>query len=226
MSYRRPCLIVLAAALIAFLPVVPAAAAEDKDSDGDGLTDVQEKLLGTLPDKPEVFTTLVDHGPLPESRRRPNYDATKDILTFEYCHVGQARHMWRVTLVEPFRSRDSVLHLYVDADADRKTGRQDVGNEYMVTIDGGKARTNVYTPEGKLSYASPPRVVITGNAVILSADVKLSRNDKGFLYSIRTVCHTRTMKPKEPVKMTDIVDWFLVEGFPVRPETVPQLSPK
>lgn len=214
--------VVLVAALLMLLPLASAQDAE-KDTDKDGLTDAQEKILGSHPDQAEEFKLLNKDGLESEARRKkPTYDATKDILTFEYCHVGEERHMWRVTFAEPFRPEDSVLHFYVDADADKKTGRKKVGNEYMLTIDGGKARLAVYTPEGKGSGGPAPAVVMTDNAVIMSADVKLSRDDKGIRYSIRVLCHTRKARRDEPAKMYDGISWISVEGFPVRPGTVPQ----
>ena len=208
----------LVALVVIMLVVAPNARSQDKDADG--LTDEQEKVLGSHVDKPEQFKLIAENPVRPEKNRRPTYDGSKDLVKVEFCHVGEDRYLWRVTMAEAPNLKDTVLHLYLDADSDKTTGRKDRGNEYMASVVGGKGQCLQYAPDGKLSTGPKVVYVVQGNAVIMSSDVKLGRDDKGIRYSIDVLCHN-IAKPGEKTKMSDYLK-LMVKEFPVRPGTVPE----
>ena len=175
------------------------SAEERPDGDGDGICDADEEILGTDPGSPERFRVVLDDGLESEDRRRqPSYDATKDFTTIEFCHVGDDRYLWRATLAAEPRPEDTVLHLYVDADADAATGRQEgprapnTGTEYMLSVVGGRGSSTFYDGQGNRTSGPAVTYVVEGNALLISADVNLSRDDQGIRYALYVLCHTRT----------------------------------
>ena len=134
-----------------------------QDSDGDGIRDNHEKILGTDPDIADVPQPVIRDGVESEAaRERSSYDATKDIVDIAMCHVGEDRYLWRATLDEVPRMDDTVFHLYIDADANEETGRKgaagsaSTGTDYMLSIvrGGGGAATGL---AGGPTGAADPR---------------------------------------------------------------------
>ena len=214
MFHRPAPIVVLLLVLLAVAPIVRA-----QDRDGDGLTDAQEKTLGADPGCPDRFSVLVKDAQQRESRRRsPRYDATKDVVKLEFCHVGGNRYLWRVTLAAPPRLKDTVLHLYIDADSDKTTGRKGRGTEYMVSVVRGSGRTGEYSPDGERGSGLAPSFVTAGNAVVVSADLNLGRDAKGIRYDLYVLCHTLAPRgaPPKPL-MQDSVGPLSVSGISVTP---------
>ena len=224
MLRHRMFLVSLLLAVVAAAPAALAAEAKGKDTDADGILDAHEKALGMPIETKNVLKVIAESPPVPEKRKTDKYDATKDLLSLEYCHVGGDRHVWRVTLVEPFRPKDSVLHFYIDADANRETGRKGVGCEYMVTTAGGGVYTNQYSTDGKLSRGPKQSLVVVGDSVLVSHDLKISRDAKGLRYSIRVSCHTIPPKGERVPAMSDgmtvvVKEWPVTKGpVPERPK--------
>ena len=71
--------------LLGMIPCLTAAAAlavspqVDVDTDGDGISDRHEQILGIDPTVPQAFQVVLDDGPESDQRRAASdYDATKD----------------------------------------------------------------------------------------------------------------------------------------------------
>ena len=195
-SLFLPC--VLSVSLLA--PVLAAGAG---DRDGDGLTDEQEEVLGTSPDIPDRLTRAIDDGEeSASSRKRPQYDATKDLLHADFGHSAENRYLWRATFAVAPRLEDMVLHFYVDADADEATGRQgpkgaaSTGTEYMLSVVGGAARCTAYQSDGSSGSGPFVSFVVSGNSVIISADVDLAREAGSVRASLYVLAHTLTKERK------------------------------
>lgn len=204
------------------LTVSVAAPVSAADRDGDGISDEQEALLGTDPDRADVLQVVIDDGRESEERRaRSDYDGTKDVLTVEYGHVAEDRHLWRWTVAEPARPEDTVFHLYVDADADSTTGRKvsegapNHGTDYMVTVAGGSARITAYDAEGQSGSGPPLTYVVDGNQVLVLADIPLSRDGEGIRYDLYMLCHAATGAGDGP-KMSDSSSKIEVRRMPFR----------
>jgi hypothetical protein len=200
--------LVLAVTVLLLWPLVVAYAA---DTDGDGLTDEQEQALGTDPKLPETLTVVSDNGAMPESRRGPGYDPTKDVVRVEFGHVAENRYLWRTTFAAAPHLEDTVHHYYIDADSDPKTGRAGRGVEYMLSVVAGKPVSTAYTADGKSSGGPAVNFVVAGNTLLVSADCQLARDDRGVTFSMDVLCHTAVEKPT----MSDTVARFTVAGIPV-----------
>ena len=205
----------IAAVAIACAAQVYAQAA---DRDRDGLSDKGEEILGTHPDKPDAFRVIIRDRVESEKRRKAKgYDPTKDFVTVEFCHAGEDRYVWRTTFAEAPRPKDTVLHLYVDADADSATGRKgspnaaSTGTEYMVTMAAGGARATCYTPEGGRAPNVAAAYVVQGKTLTMSADLTLGRDDKGIRYALYVLCHTAVKRPT----MSDSAGKIALSGLPV-----------
>ncbi|MFH1264360.1 MAG: hypothetical protein ABIK89_01440, partial [Planctomycetota bacterium] len=192
-----------------------------KDTDGDGISDEHEELLGADPGSPDRFQVVLDEGIEPEERRATEgFDATKDFTTIEFCHVGEDRYLWRATFATEPRLEDTVFHLYVDADADDETGRKgpagaaSTGTEYMVSVVGGRGTSGYYDAEGNRAYGPPVTHVVQGNTLIVSADVNLGRSDEGVRYALYVLCHSIS-QPGENPRMSDSSGKRPIEGVPL-----------
>ena len=211
-------------ALYLCLSVLPlwAASAPAADLDRDGLTDAEEKALGTHPDKPDVFHTIITDGVEGESqRRKEGYDPTKDVVTIEFAHAGGNRYLWRGTFAEAPRLADTVFHLYVDADADTSTGRKgsanaaSTGTDYMLSVVAGGGTSGRYAAQGERSGGPLVHFVTSGKQLIVSADVDLGRDEKGTRYSLYVLCHTVASRERPRPPMSDSTRRTLVSGVPL-----------
>ena len=192
------------------------------DRDGDGISDQHEMTLGTDPSQADKLQVVIDDGLESEaSRAKSSYDGIKDVLTVEYGHVAEDRHLWRWTLAEPPRPEDTVFHLYVDADADESTGRKvspgapNHGTDYMVTVAGGSPRITAYDAEGNSTTGPPLTYVVDGNQVLVLADLDLAQDDDGIKFDLYMLCHTASGAGDSP-KMSDSSGKIAVRGMPIR----------
>lgn len=181
------------------------------DTDGDGISDEHEQVLGTDPALPETLTVVNEDGPTPEAQRGPGYDPTKDIVRVEFGHVAEDRYLWRTTFAAPPRLEDTVHHYYIDADDNPDTGREGMGVEYMLSVVGGSATSGHYTPDGTRSAGPAVNFVVDGDSLLVSADCDLGRDDRGITFRMWVLCHTATPQPP----MSDSTAHFLVEAIPV-----------
>jgi len=190
-----------------------------QDADGDGLSDAQEAALGTPADRAEIMTTVIEDGPEPEARRAlPTYVAGQDILDVAFGHVAEDRQLWRVTFNGEPDLAQTVLHFYVDSDADPKTGRQGAGaaqgTDYMLSIPAGSARVSAFAPDGTAGKPVPLRFQVAGQAVWICADVSLRQGAGGLDHNLYLLCHTAN-SPSPP--MSDTTAEVNVTGIAVRP---------
>ena len=205
-----------------FVAVTVVAEAETpKDTDGDGISDQHEEVLGTDPQSPDRLQLVIEDGAESEARRAAKgYDATKDFATIEFCHVGDDRYLWRATFAAEPRLDDTVFHLYVDADADQETGRKgpdgaaSTGTEYMLSVVGSRGTSSHYDPEGNQTSGPPVTHVVCGNTLLVSADVNLGRSPEGVRYALYVLCHTTTDSKENP-RMSDSSGKRPIDGVAV-----------
>ncbi len=208
------------AVILSAIVILQAAPAADRDSDG--ISDEHEAALGTDPDQADALKVVLDDGVESESQRAgANYDGSKDVIKVEFGHVAEDRYLWRWTMAEPARPEDTVFHLYVDADADDSTGRKtspgapNEGTDYMLTIAGGAPRITAYNADGSTASGPPLSHVVDGNRVLLSADIRLARDDAGIRFGLYMLCHSSTNSGENP-KMSDSSGKIVAGGMPVR----------
>ncbi len=204
---------VLLMVLIVPIASLPCLAA---DTDGDGLEDAIEEKLGTNPELPENLQLIHEDGVESEERRQAEgYDASKDVVTVELCHVAEDRYLWRTTFAAEPTLDDTVHHLYIDADADENTGREGYGVEYMLSVAGGRPQSNFYTAEGDRGSGPVVYLATEGNTLYTCADVDLGRDDRGARFRMWVLCHTTTSQEQPRASMTDSTEHFLVEAIPL-----------
>ena len=203
---------------------ISLAAGEPPDTDGDGICNDHEAVLGTDPSIAESLQVVWDDGFEPEERRqRDGYDTTKDFDKIEFCHVGGDRYLWRATFAAEPRLDDTVFHLYVDADADSTTGRQgtagaaSTGTEYMLSVVGDRGTCGCYDAEGNRVSGPPVTHVVAGNTLLISADINLGRDDQGLRYALYVLCHTTTASSGKSPGMSDSSPKREISGIPVSP---------
>lgn len=201
---------------------VAIAADENTDTDTDGIRDCHEQILGTDSRHSDALRPAAEDGLEAESRRTlDTYDATKDFTDVEFCHVGDDRYLWRVTFANRPRLEDTVLHLYVDADADSATGRKgpdgaaSTGTEYMLSVVGNRGTSGFYDAEGNRSNGPLVSHVVDGDQVLISADVDLEHDEQGVRYALYVLCHTTTTKSGESPRMSDSSGKRVISGIPV-----------
>jgi len=201
-------------------PALSLAQEAPRDTDGDGIPDREEEILGTDPRWAEPLSPILDDGPEPEARRQqPGYDATKDVVKVDFGNVAEDRCLWRVTLADAPRLADTVLHLYVDADADAATGRKSspestvTGTDFMLSVVGDRGTSNSYRPDGAVVPGPAVSHVVLGNAVLMTADVNLGRDASGLRCALYVLCHTMT-KENQPARMSDSTPKRLITGIP------------
>ena len=192
----------------------------EQDSDGDGIGDAYEETLGTDPKSADPLQVVLDDGVESEAaRKRPGYDATKDVVRVEVGHVGDDRYLWRVTLAQKPRLEDTVLHLYVDADVDEATGRKGskggpvTGTDYMLSVVSGRGTSSAFRADATQSVGPVVSHVVDGNTVLMSTDVNLSREAGKARFALYVLCHSTT-EGSQP-KMSDSSLKKLVDGVPV-----------
>lgn len=214
---RRPFLGVMSAIVAASIGL---AAEDNTDTDTDGIRDIHEEVLGTDSRHSDALRSVVEEGLESQARRAVDtYDATKDFTDVEFCHVGEDRYLWRVTFAEKPRLEDTVLHLYVDADADSSTGRKgpegaaSTGTEYMLSVVGGRGTSSFYETDGTRSTGPLVSHAVDGNQVLVSADVDLGRDERGVRYALYVLCHTTTKSGQSP-GMSDSSGKRVVSAIP------------
>lgn len=200
------------------LTAVTLAAPPAQDRDGDGISDRHEETLGSDPASADAFQVIVKDGVESEAaRNRPGYDATKDFTTVECCHAGDDRFLWRVTFAAEPKPEDTVLHLYVDADANAETGRKAdtgspvAGTDYMLSVVGGQGRATRYNAEGNTIGGPVVRFVVQEKSILLSADVELARAGGSLQASLYVLCHTASSSGQNPA-MSDSSPKVAVQG--------------
>ncbi|MGE5532270.1 MAG: thrombospondin type 3 repeat-containing protein, partial [Bacteroidota bacterium] len=158
---------------LAFFMVVLTfpALAQNPDTDNDGIPDAVERELGTDPAYSEQLQQIAtdktkDQG---DSVGPTNYSPGLDLVAVSLGNVAGNRYLWRVDFLGPFEPANSRLILYVDADADPKTGRRGLGCEYMVLNLQGVPAIRAFSADGK-ETAEGLRVAVVGKSVYLCSD--------------------------------------------------------
>ncbi|MBT3376781.1 MAG: hypothetical protein HN742_09985 [Lentisphaerae bacterium] len=202
----------MALTLVASMIAGGASAQVAPDTDGDGMPDLLEERLGTHPDSAETFSRALDEGVESEAKRQSDvYLAALDVVTVDTAHSGDDRFVWRVTFAETPRPEDTVLHLYVDADLNRETGRKTdarssmEGVELMVTMAGAQGRPTLYLPDGTRGNSGPIRWGVHEKALYLCADADLARTAEGAAYELFVLCHL-TGNAKKRGELPDMSD--------------------
>jgi len=183
------------------------------DRDGDGISDEIEMALGMDPARADRLGLICD------DKSRADGDQTvsagrklaPDLTQVWFGNVAGDRYVWRLDFAEDFLFAGTVLILYLDADNDLATGRQDGdwvrGCDVMLTcVNGGfspSIRNSAVT-----SVDQNLRGVVDGKSVYFCMDLKLHQTAAGESeYRGYVLCHR-----SDPTSDSDTSAWFTVTG--------------
>jgi len=196
-----------------------------QDADQDGLPDAVEERLGTNREFAEALDVLITDKTKEEGDRvgTDNYAPGLDITAVALGNVAQDRWLWRVDFLDEVAVGNIGLIIYIQADNDETTGRQDVrGIDYMLTFSGGQAGIRAFEPDGT-EKPLPANAAVLGNSLYLCADLSLHQEDGKTRCSAHVLLETR-----DPYKMVDTVGSFniLAQGESDRdkPRTIADLE--
>lgn len=151
-------------------PLYPHAAASETDTDGDGLPNRAERLLGTPPERAQSWTVFWSRDPKQPLKPGPQ------LLRASAAHVAEDRFVWKLDWSAPFPAGASMI-LYLDADFRADTGRQDnpgvAGTDMMYVFSG--TQPSISTHGDFIKNPEALRVEAFGNSVALCHDAPLRR---------------------------------------------------
>jgi hypothetical protein len=183
------------------------AASVLQDSDGDGLSNDLERLLGTHPAQAEVFVDVMVR-PIPAGFADP----ARFVTSVALANAGQDRFVWRVTFGDVYPAEMSLLQLYVDTDNDKTTGRKSHGCEFMLKIVKGQAGITAFGQDGTtFTPESFPSVAVVGRSAYVVFDTVLSGSDAS-IHRLQLLSERL-----EPHKGVDSIRYFVASGPPMSP---------
>lgn len=183
---------------------VPGAwgGAKPADTDGDGIPDAVEQVLGARPQTAETFVPLIRRT-CPAAHKDPARFVTEVAM----ANVGGNRFVWRVRFAATYPRDNSNLILYLDADNDPKTGRPGHGCEFMLRVTNGQPADTGFAADGQRINAVSPRCAVAGPDVYVSFDTNLKQERGKSVF--RMMVLSETWKPHIGV---DSVGYFTAEG--------------
>ncbi|MBM4085514.1 MAG: hypothetical protein FJ272_12045, partial [Planctomycetes bacterium] len=203
-------------------PIGLTPSAAGKDSDGDGIPDSIEELLGTNGNFAEPLELVHDDKLLADGDKavnKANYSAERDISKFYFGNVAEDRYLWCIEFGGDYPRANSNFILYLDADNDEKTGRKAgaPGTDYMLGLSEGGAGGTAFAPNGDTVPLPSHRAAIVGKRLYLCADLPLRQEDGQSVWRASLLSETR-----QPAAYVDSTAWFTVrgQGVSTRPKAV------
>lgn len=156
------------------------------DTDKDGIVDSVEKLIWSDVNKKEELVQVFED---------PKGDAQNegpDITGIFFGNAGGNRYVWRIDFLKDFVPANTRIILYLDADNDKNTGRQDKefakGVDLMFVLE--DTRPSLAIHNHSIEIGSDPRFAIHKNKVYFSLDVSLNQEEGKAVYSIMALCQS------------------------------------
>lgn len=167
--------------------------------------------MGSDPNVTEVFLPIWE---APSSTGDPS-DPARTVRRVSLANAGGNRFLWRVDFLAEYPVTNSSLVIYLDADNDAETGRQQgIGSEFMLQLDNGLARVTAFARDGENTNAAAPRIVAHGDSVFFSYDVELAQEDGGSVFRLNVLSET-----KEPHRSVHATGFFAAKGPPLDSRT-------
>lgn len=158
-----------------------AAFAQDVDSDGDGIPDVAESVLGLDPATPDVLPRVHDDRSAAQGDRlAAAWRRAPDLTAFSFANVAQDRWVWRMDTADRLDLTGVRVMLYIDADNDIRTGRRDgaPGTDVRLICEGGAFSTAVSNP-AVLARDRALRGYVDDHSLYFSMDLQIHHNAAG-----------------------------------------------
>ncbi len=156
------------------LPLLLTAALA-QDGDGDGIPDEVERQLGSDPAVAESRLTIAEDG---DDQGVGGPSQANDLAAIACGHVAGDRWLWRITFHGAAAARGNILILYVDADHNPATGRQDkpgvTGTDIMYTFSSAQGSETLNNATFKEKRPGRARYVFTDEALYICDDLALA----------------------------------------------------
>ncbi|MFP4249490.1 MAG: PKD domain-containing protein [Armatimonadota bacterium] len=160
-------------------------------TEADDLTTGARMVLGADEDADYQWTLVgADEHAAERAEEHPRLNPPSRVW---HAPLAQGRSAFKFEFPRDYVTENTTFHLYLDADADETTGRQDSheGTDFMFTVSsGGQAGLRVFNPDGSATSASP-RIVLEGNLLYLSADMPLKQEDGASVFECWTTSWVR-----------------------------------
>lgn len=226
--YRAPCMNepleaivkrLIAIALIIASALTPVLA---RDRDADGLPDNVEYQLGSDVEYAEQFVTLHHDGTIGEDDRTVGaaHQGAPDVVDVQLANVAQDRWLFRITFAEDYVAEGNTLILYLDADGDETTGRQDanVGTDLMYQQGNGEFSVNEKTPG---FHEGPVRMAAVEKAVYVCTDLPLASGKLPGQLRFAVLSHVSPPAERD----SDHTGWLVGDLPEVRDARKPRIGP-
>lgn len=181
----------------------PAVPYDDRDNDGDGITNSHEKLLGSDPNVKDVFTIIVkEQTEDKKTKENQFYLPGVDVEELAIASVAEDRFIFRLTFADLPPIPKMVGHLYIDSDNNSATGRTNKGfiqgTDIMVSLSSGVPYMNLYGVDAEACGGKKIRWTANGKSLYYSVDLPLLADNSNAIFSIAAFAH-RTDTPKPMV---------------------------
>lgn len=189
------------------------------DLDADGIPDSVESQLGSDPARAQAFITALEDSDDPEIG---GIGEALDPIRLEAACVGNDRWLWRVSFVGPADPVGTTFIIYLDADADPTTGRQDkpevLGTDIMYAYAGVQGSETVANPTVAASRPARARYAFDGGQLYISDDIALPAGEAAATVRVRLLAQA-------PGKAGDSTD-FVTASIPrVKVASLPSVKP-
>lgn len=179
----------------------PAGLAWAQDTDHDGLPDSVEEILATDPLAPEILY------PVGTFSRPPSEKSSMQFMKVEFGNVGQNRWLWAIHFQKPYAFSNAQLILYLDADNNPQTGRNDMGCEYMFSHVEGQPGVTAFAPDGSHTTAPLPRVALQNGVLYMCVDCPIKQENGRSVFRYMLLSEYR-----QPHVAADSTGWINANG--------------
>ncbi|MCD6359680.1 MAG: fibronectin type III domain-containing protein, partial [Armatimonadetes bacterium] len=198
-----------------------AAVATAQDRDGDGMSDALEYQLGSDTNHAEQFTLIYHDGVIGEddetvSRKHEN---GPDVVDVYLANVARDRWLWKITFARDYVGEGNVFIIYLDADEDETTGRQDAntGTDLMYVQENGKFKVSV---RNQAFAVDTVRMTSVGDAIYLCTDLPLSEGRLPGQLKFKILSHVAPPASAD----SDYSDWVIADLPQVRDADKPRIG--
>ncbi len=208
-------------ALCCALTLLLACAGYAADTDKDGLADDVEKKLGSDPQVAETMAEIGDDG---DDDAVGEAGQALDVGKIYAAHVAGSRWLFKITFVGATDPAGKQISLYLDADNNKETGRQDKpgakGSDIMYTYRGETNSESVTDEALKAKRPGAARYAFADGALYVCDDLPLGGDDKEAAFRFLIISSMTPAGGK-----TDGVGWLEAKAPRSARTTLPAIAP-
>lgn len=127
------------------------------------------EVLGVDPAVPVAMQTVFTRDP--RSADHPDLD----VVRVDVGNVARHRWLFAIHTAAPYTLSNAGLILYLDTDAEARTGRTDMGCEFMFAHDRGAPSVRAFAPDGSGATGRSPRLSLLDGVLLLCVDAEIKQ---------------------------------------------------